>query len=251
MIARVIGVLFDAIAAALNVVFSASVNRDRRWRAFVDDSALEMPIDAFAPAQGSQAVAPDPLARTNAQIASLQKIDPNFSEVGFAEVASKSYLAALDAENAMNADALGSIATPEFVAWFRQRIQNWRNGGFERTVRDVKILDAKVINVSVDGARQAVKTRFTCTGTRFTKDGVTGIIADGREQEDSFSEFGTFVRPAGATTPPPAGAGAPVHCPSCGAPQEGGAVKCAFCGTPITGSGAAWQLDHLSESAYT
>lgn len=80
------------------------------------------------------------------------------------------------------------------TAGFQQKILDWRNG--ERAVRDVKILDAKIIGVSVEGTRQAVKARFTCTGVRFTKDCATGAIADGSEHSDSFSEFGTFVRPA-------------------------------------------------------
>ena len=43
------------------------------------------------------------------------------------------------------------------------------------------------------------------------------MAAEGSVQNETFTEFATFVRPAGAVTPKSAQLGGATHCPSCGA----------------------------------
>jgi hypothetical protein len=93
--------------------------------------------------------------------------------------------------------------------------------------------------------------RFTGGARRFLRDVTTGMVAEGSAQLESFTEFAIFVRPAGSTTPKTAASGGPIHCPSCGAPVDAGAMMCSFCGAALTGTGGAWLLDKVSVSAYT
>jgi len=189
--------------------------------------------------------------RVHDEIAALHQIDPDFSDLQFLAQATDVYQSYLAADGVMDADSLGAFATPDFVAGYRTCVTKWKNAGLRRVVRDMKMVGSSIIKVSLDGTRQAIVVRFISSGVRFTQDVDTGTATDGTAQSDSFTEFATFVRPAGTSTPKSAAAGGTIHCPSCGAPATAGAAKCAFCGTNITGTGGTWLLDKISESAYT
>jgi hypothetical protein len=99
-----------------------------------------------------------------------------------------------------------------------------------------------LMKVSVDGMQQQLTVRFTGLATAAGADA---------SQAQTFTEFATFVRPAGSTTPKTVATGAPAKCPGCGAPTPPGALTCPYCNSPLTGTGGDWKLDHLSASAYT
>lgn len=251
MVGKLMGALFDFVGGALNMAWSSSTERERATRALMGDDVECPPMPGFA---GEPSASPSPtlaIDRVQTQIDSLKKIDPNFSDVSLLSQASQTYLAVLGAQNAMSAEPLGALATPNCVSKLSDQIASWRSGGFERHTSDIKIDNAKITGVSVDGTSQSIQVRFTGTGVRYTKDTMAGVITEGSAQNASFTEFGTFVRPAGTTTPAAIGAGAPARCSGCGAPQESGALKCPYCGTVVTGSGGAWLLDKISASAYT
>jgi len=189
--------------------------------------------------------------RAQEQIAGLQKIDPDFSDVQFLGQAATIYGAALAAECSMNVDALASIATPALIASFKTRLTTLSGAGLACVVKDIKLLGTTIFKISMDGTRQSIVVRFVGTGVRATQDSASGAAVDGSLTSNSFTEFATFVRPAGTTTPKAAAAGGAINCPSCGAPTVAGAATCPFCGTQLTGTGSVWLLDHLSFSAYT
>ena len=185
------------------------------------------------------------------QIAALQKVDPNFSDISFLESATKLYQAALTAENDMNPGELGPAATQAFHDQLAQRIADWRASGHIRKVTNLDLDPPSVLKVAVDGTQQRITVRFTGTAARFTVDASNGVVVDGNKQPDLFTEFAMFTRPAGTTTAPSVAQGAPAHCPGCGAPVEPGSTVCPYCSTPLTGTASAWQIDHLSASPYT
>jgi predicted lipid-binding transport protein (Tim44 family) len=246
------GGLFNVVGAVLNALLSGSERRQGSWVStmFMDDapttmSMMETPVaTAQAPQQSSQ-------QRAHDDIAALQKIDPDFSELQFLAQASATYASAISAEGAMNADLATSFATPAFVDWLRKRVSDWRSGGVRYVAQDIKPLGSTVIKLTLDGTLQAITVRFTGSGVRCTQDAATGTAIDGSLQSTSFIEFATFVRPSGTTTPKSAGAGGATHCPSCGAPTSAGASACPFCGTQLSATGGVWLLDKLSASAYT
>jgi hypothetical protein len=207
---------------------------------------------ALEPAAMAAASAPISIQqRVHDEIAALQQADPDFSDLQFLGQATTQYQGYLTADGAMTADALSSVGTPDFIDWFGKRVASLDGSGLRRVVSDVKMLGAAVIRVSIDGTAQSIVVRFSGSGVRYTQDVDTGTATEGSAQPGSFTEFGTFVRPAGATTPKSAGAGAATHCPSCGAPTSSGAATCPFCGTQLTGTGSTWLLDKISASAYT
>ncbi len=208
---------------------------------------LAMSMGGVQPA----AALPPMWVQAKAQIESLRKSDPNFSESAFLTQAARLYAAALTAEGAMNADALGALATPHFLTSFRTRLSGWTNAGFTRVVSDLKLDPPLTFKVASGASFQSITVRFTGTARRFTREDTTNVIVDGAAEPESFSEFATFVRAAGSTTPPPIGTGGNVHCPSCGAPLQEGASRCAFCGAAALGTGGTWLLDRISASAYT
>ena len=185
------------------------------------------------------------------QIAALQRIDPNFSDISFLESATKLYQAALAAEGHMNAAELGDAATSEFRDQLTQLIGQWRAAGQVRKVTDLSVDPPMLFRIAVDGAEQCITVRFTGTVARFTADAQSGTVSDGSKQPGTFTEFAAFSRPAGTTTPKAVAAGAPAHCPGCGAPVEPGRTACPYCNTPLGGTAAAWRIDHLSASPYT
>jgi len=223
-------------------------------REFVFTDQGDLSPEAFAEQAASQTgtlAAPPMWVQAKTQIEALQKADPNFIESDFLVQASKTFGAALAAEGAMDASPITALVTPTFLQSFQQRIDHWRSGGFTRTVGDVKLDPPATLKVTVGGEQEAITVRFTGNAKRFTKEDMTNLLTEGSAQADSFTEFATFVRPAGSTTPQTTAVGAPSHCPSCGAPVDSGAMKCAFCGAPLTGTGGTWLLDKLSASAYT
>jgi len=248
---RVMGGLLDFVSGVINVVFRAEASQNSALRVWTDDDlgaigAVGSPLPNATP----QPVKPLWEQAQN-QIASLQKIDPDFSEVAFLEQASKAYMAVADAQSTMSADSATSRVTPAYLDELRARVAEWNASGVRRICKDLKLDGGTMFKVAIDGDRQVITVRFTGEATRFTQDVATGAAVDGSMQPESFTEFVTFVRPAGATTPKAVGAGAPAHCPACGAPANPGAIYCSFCDTPLTGTGAVWLLDHISVSAYT
>jgi predicted lipid-binding transport protein (Tim44 family) len=197
------------------------------------------------------AASPSMQQRVHDEIAALKQIDPDFNELQFLAQVTGLYQTYLSCDADMNADGMTAFATPALVGGYRTCVTKWKNAGLRRVVHDMKIVGSTIIKVSLDGTRQAIIVRFLSSGVRFTQDIDTRIATDGSAQSDSFTEFATFVRPAGTSTAKSAAAGGASHCPSCGAPSTAGAATCAFCGTNITGTGGTWLLDKTSESAYT
>jgi predicted lipid-binding transport protein (Tim44 family) len=239
--------LLNFIAWLINGNSSATV------RAWTSDS-IDIPPDAFGDATATatpEAPSTPMWQQAKAQIASLSTIDPDFSEVAFLEQATSIYLAALLAENDMNPSGLGDRATAHFVDQLTQCVTQWQSAGLVRHVSDVKLDSPMTFKVSVDGLQQLITVRFSGQALRYTADDSNCVVTDGSKQPALFTEFAVFVRPAGTTTPKAVGAGAPAHCPSCGAPVDPGVAVCPYCNTPLTGTGSNWQIDRLSASPYT
>lgn len=248
------GRLLEIIGLIIFAIFKFATERSS-WngqKMWVDQSASQDDIGFVPTAQVWTSGPPMSIQeRVHAEIAALQQTDPNFNELQFLAQATASYQAYLAADGAMDADALTSFATPEFVTEYRACVSKWRAAGLRRVVHDMKTAGSAVIKIMLDGTRQAMVVRLISTGVRFTQDIDSGIATEGSAQSDSFTQFATFVRPAGTSTPKSGAAGGTIHCPSCGAPATAGAARCAFCGTNITGTGGTWLLDKISESAYT
>lgn len=244
---------FRVIGAVLNALFAGETRRTSSFNMWTSDDVSELAMASQAPITDAPMTIPQPSMQQRAQdaIATLQQIDPDFNELQFVDQATRGYQAYLAADAAMDPDALSAVATASFVDQYRQRVAQWRAAGVRRVGHDAKILGAAVMKVSVDGTQQSIVVRFSTSGVRFTQDADTGVATEGSSQSDSFTEFGTFVRPAGTTTPKSAADGGATHCPSCGAPTTAGAARCPYCGTQLTGTGAIWLLDHISVSAYT
>lgn len=241
--------LFGSVGSLLN---SLARNRDREF-VFMDGGAASPGPDELdtATPQSTTPSAPPMWVQARSQLESLQKADPAFAEATFLTQAAKAYAAALAAEGAMGADTLAAAATPAFVAALAQRIQQWRDGGYTRVVSDVHLDAPTVFKVTIGGQTQAITVRFTGSAKRFTREDMTNLITEGSAQAQSFTEFATFSRPAGSTTPDQTTNGADAHCPSCGAPTQNGSLTCAYCGASLSGTGGTWLLDHTSVSAYT
>lgn len=246
------GGVFRFVGDVLNMLFRLDTQNNPRMTIWTSDSisgdtmvTTPLPIDT--------AMIPQPTGaqRTHDEVATLQQIDPDFNEIEFLSMATAQYNAYIAADGAMDPDALAVVATPAFVDAYRKEVADWRAAGMRRVVRDMTPIGSAIIKVSVDGTRQAVIVRFSTSGVRFTQDADSGVATEGSAASQTFSDFVTFVRPPGTTTPKSAGTGGATHCPSCGAPTTAGAAKCPFCGTQLTGTGGTWLLDHVSASAYT
>jgi predicted lipid-binding transport protein (Tim44 family) len=240
--------LLGSVGSLLNTL---TQSRQQREYVFVDSNGMPpLGLGDDVPAPSTQA-APPMWVQAKAQLETLQKADPNFLEATFLSQATKTYSAVLAAEGAMSADAIASAVTPAFLDHFKQRIQGWHDAGLTRVVSDVNLDPPTTFKANIGGDVQCITVRFTGSAKRFTKDDVTNLVSEGSAQADSFTEFATFTRPAGSTTPKSTSDGGAIHCPSCGAPVDAGALRCSFCGAPISGSGGTWLLDHTSVSAYT
>jgi len=214
---------------------------------YYDDSELMPNTASLGPDLSSQPM----WQKARQQIEDLQKIDPNFNEVGFLSVAASAYVQALAAEGAMDPSGAKDVVTPAYAARLTQRIDDWKNQGLRRVISGVKLDGTTLFKISLDGVSQGLVVRVSGSGVRYTQDTATGMAAEGNVQTETFTEFATFTRPAGAITPKTAQLGGATHCPSCGAPAPMSATKCEFCGTPLTASSSPWLLDHISQSAYT
>ena len=190
-------------------------------------------------------------AKAQQQIDALKQIDPDFNQIAFLDYAAKAWTQAQAAEGAMDASGATSVVTPVYAANLKSHIDDWKNQGFRRVISGLKLDGTTLYKVSLDGVSQSLVVRVAGSGVRYTQDTASGTAEDGSMQSDTFTEFATFVRPAGSVTPKTAALGGQTHCPSCGAPAPASATVCPFCNTPLTPSGAPWLLDHVSQSAYT
>ena len=242
------------VGGVLNVLFRLETTNNPQAQIWTDDSVVsQMPLSPLTGGDpGSVGAPPVPMQqRAKDEIAALQQIDPGFNELQFLAQATNAYQTYVSADASMDPDALIAVATPTMVQWFRERVADWRAAGVLRVVHDFKLLGSAIMKVSVDGDKQAVIVRFSASGARYTQDADSGAAAEGSMQSDSFTEFATFVRPPGTTTPKTAGDGGATHCPACGAPTTAGLAKCPFCGTQLTGTGGNWSLDRISATPYT
>jgi predicted lipid-binding transport protein (Tim44 family) len=243
--------LFNFVAWLLNGAFGSD---EARARQFFADNDLSVDAMAATPTSADPATADSATKpmwqQAREQVAALQKVDPDFSDVAFLEQATQTYQKALTAENDMNPSELSTFATQNFTDSLSQCIRQWQSMGIVRKVTDVKLDPPTLFKVSVDGMQQQILVRFTGQAARYKADATTGMVTEGSKQSDYFAEFATFVRPAGTTTPKSTAAGAPAHCPGCGAPVEPGVAVCPYCRTPLTGTSATWQIDRLSASPY-
>lgn len=200
---------------------------------------------------GPRSIGPPLYVRARSQLESLQKADPGFRETAFLTAASKTYAAALAAECGMNPDHVASSVTPAFLDRLKQKVAGWRDAGSQRVVSDVALDGSTIFKAEIGAADQSITVRFTGRAKRYTKADTSGLVIDGGAQRAPFTEFATFTRPAGSTTPAFEAQGTARHCPSCGAPSVEGAFKCAFCGISLIGTGGTWLLSRVSASAYT
>jgi predicted lipid-binding transport protein (Tim44 family) len=201
---------------------------------------------------GAANVAAQPMwAKAQQQVDSLKQIDPDFNQIAFLDFAAKAWTQAQTAEGAMGVSDATDVVTSAYGASLSSRINDWKNQGFRRVISGLKLDGTTLYKVSLDGVSQVLVVRMAGSGIRYTQDMASGTAEDGSMQSETFTEFASFVRPAGSVTPKTAQLGGPTHCPSCGAPAPASALKCPFCNTPLTPSGAPWLLDHVSQSAYT
>jgi hypothetical protein len=185
-----------------------------------------------------------------ANLDDLQKTDPNFNDIEFLSHASKIYTTVLSAESARNLAALSGVTTSSLRDCLAHSADETRSQGSIEKISDVRFESAYIVKLSIDGIHQLIVVRFRGSWVRFTADAHTGILTRGSTQPRSFTEFATFVRPAGSKTPKSVAAGGPSYCPGCGAPVEPGSIVCPFCKTPLTGTGGIWQLDSVSLTPY-
>ena len=207
-----------------------------------DDSAV-----AFPPSKDDIL---SPMFAARDDVSGLKAIDPNFSDIEFLAQAAQTYQASLSAQAAMDIDSVSAITTKRFRDCLAAVVSDARVRGLMEHVSDVVFNPSKIVRVSVAGTQHVIVVRLNGTWVRYTANASTCILIEGSTQPQAFTEFATFVRPAGTTTPKPIGAGAPAHCPGCGAPTRPGTVICPFCSTPLTGTGGTWLLDSVSASPY-
>jgi len=150
----------------------------------------------------------------------------------------------------MSPDNAAAIATQAYHDRLATQTGEWQAEGLTRVISDLKIDDARLFKISIDGTRQSATVRIAGSSVRCTKDATSGVVVDGSNVKTTFNEYATFVRPAGSVTPKTTDLGGASHCPSCGAPAPASAMICPFCGTPLTPGSAPWLLDRLSQSAY-
>ena len=245
--------LFQSVLSVLGLVTQRRSQATFDIAMFGDDLAAMGP-SGLIPGSGSDVAstpAPPMWVQAKTQLQSLQKADPNFLEANFLTQATKTFNAVLGAEGAMDATSVSGLVTPTFAQQLQQRIDGWKNGGFTRVVHDVQLDGPTIFKVDLGGEAQRITVRFTGTAVRFTREEMTNVVVDGNAQSASFTEFATFARPAGSTTPRSTALSGATHCPSCGAPVTDGASVCSFCGAALSGTGGSWLLDHTSSSAYT
>jgi predicted lipid-binding transport protein (Tim44 family) len=249
LLARLLEIIGLIVVSIFRFATERSSDGQRTW-VFQDPAQVD---PGFVPTAQVWTTAPPQSIqqRVHDEVTALQQIDPDFNELQFLSQAAGIYQTYLSCDADMNADGMTSIATPQCVAAYRTCVAKWKNAGVRRVVHDMKIVGSATIKVMLDGTRQAIVVRFISSGVRFTQDSDSGVATDGSARSDSFTEFATFVRPAGTSTTKSAAAGGTTHCPSCGAPVTAGAATCAFCGTNIPGTGGTWLMDKISESAYT
>jgi hypothetical protein len=248
---NVLGFILNAFWRSGNTrqsIFFGDTNDDMTFSSGSMPPTLLMPqLDA-----GAATVAAQPMwAKAQQQVDSLKQIDPDFNQIAFLDYAAKAWTQAQNAESAMDASGASVFVTPAYAANLKSRIDDWRNQGFRRVISGLKLDGTTLYKVSLDGVSQSLVVRMSGSGIRYTQDTASGTAEDGSMQSDTFTEFATFVRPAGSVTPKTAALGGATHCPSCGAPAPASATVCPFCNTPLTPSGAPWLLDHVSQSAYT
>jgi hypothetical protein len=118
----------------------------------------------------------------------------------------------------------------------------------ERAAHDLRrlgtsdVVDAAVASVVQDRLAVELCIRLTCQGERGDVFGATGVAVRGGPTAQTWYEYWTVRRAAGAVTPPGGGI-LDGRCPQCGAPLQVDANGgCGHCRSLVLASGADWTV---------
>ncbi|MCX7957547.1 MAG: TIM44-like domain-containing protein [Deltaproteobacteria bacterium] len=185
--------------------------------------------------------------RTRAEnISKIKSLDPGFSEEKFIERAKQAFLTVQKGWSEQNMSLMKSFVSNGIFARFSVQIEMQRYLGYRNQLDNIRILNASIDTVYSDNLYDVINVRFNAVMDDKNVDIKTGNVLSINTSEP-FTEYWTFVRRKGATTPGKAGL-IENKCPNCGADikiTESG--SCEFCKSYIMGGQYDWVLTEITQ----
>lgn len=123
----------------------------------------------------------------------------------------------------------------------RYWMENYREAGLSNRVEDVEIKAVDLARIETDAFYEGITVRIFAKAYDYTLDKQDKVVSGSKRTKQSFSEYWTFVRPAGEKKKSDGH-----HCPNCGAPVEPGpSTVCDFCASVVMKDSNEWVLAEI------
>ena len=173
-------------------------------------------------------------------VENVRSKDPDFNAAGIEDRASVAFWRVATAERLGRIDPIRKVASEQFIQTFSPHLHP-TDGRPRVFYGDDAVGSVRLLGILPDAEMDKAAVEVTWNGTPFA----AATPGPPRQvgQAGLFNTVLVFFRRSDSRTE--AGKGiASAHCPTCGAPESGGASNaCEFCGTVLTDGAHGWVLD--------
>jgi predicted lipid-binding transport protein (Tim44 family) len=187
----------------------------------------------------------DPSGATDA-IAAIKAKDADFDERAFLDRAQTSFFKVQQAWTSRNQDQARDCMSDAFYERHKMQTDQLVANHQIDMLENIVIGSARIVHAAAGHAFDSMTVAFTASMTDYTIDERTRQIVDGDRNQQTFTEYWTFIRrgdaksTAGRTT-------LAQTCSACGAPLNVNHGKCDYCGAFARTSSSDWVVDTIEQ----
>ena len=185
---------------------------------------------------------PSVAALAAADVRAIGSADPAFSPEAFLERAEMAFFLIEKAWQDGNLERVRPYFEAQLFQSWEADLQRLAEGGQQSLLENLNVQGMEMVDASHDSMGDTIRVRVDAVAAQYIVKREGGAYVSGDRADRRYTQYWTFHRPAGATTP--AGGGVLAHkCPQCGRPlslNESG--DCTGCGAPIINGHFDWTV---------
>ena len=176
--------------------------------------------------------------------ASFEQANPGFDWTAFQQRVNEVAVELQSAWTARDWERVRPLETEGLFQMHRYWIDAYKRQGLRNVVGDFRVLRIEPVKIDADAFYESITVRIGAEGRDHTIDDNGTVVSGLATQLRRWSEYWTFIRSRGATTPGTTAR----SCPNCGAKVALGATGiCEFCGGKLTTGEFDWVLSRIEQ----
>jgi predicted lipid-binding transport protein (Tim44 family) len=168
----------------------------------------------------------------------IKAADPGFDVAAFESSARAAFLSVKQAWQELDIARVTGYLSDALTLTLQSQVDDMRRQGVRNVLEGLEIQDEHIVDA---GAGDHIVVRFDALVAHYAVD-ASGQIVFGDRTRKAFTEFWSFVRPAGSLS------GSEATCPNCGAPLQPDATgRCRYCRGVLAGGTSGWRAADIKE----